>query len=119
MADVRVDPLLSFARRHGGDLAIVLVVDAGGLSPKADLSLLLRSDDAVEVPVTVTPSGEGRRRIEARVSGDRLHDGTWRMKLVGSTGERFNLQTRLMVRSDLPVALLTGRPPRTRLPAPL
>jgi hypothetical protein len=118
MADVRVDPLLSYARRDGRDLTIVLVVDAGDLSPGAELSLLLRADDAIEVPVTVTAGGEDRRRVEARVSGDQLHDGTWRMKLVEPTGQRRNLQTRVVVRSDMPVALLTGRPPRTRLPEP-
>ena len=119
MPDVRVDPLYSYARRVGDDVKVVLVLDSGGEPVESGEVLRLRDGEMVQVPVTVTPTGDDLARVEALVPGARLGDGTWRMKLVDPTGtERRNLQTRVLVRAGMPVALLPGRPPRTRLPEP-
>jgi hypothetical protein len=120
MADVRVDPLLSYARRVGSDIKILLVVDPADQPLGADTALQLRDGDVIDSPVSVAPAGDGRARVEATVPGDRLVDGTWRMRLVDPTGtERRNLQTRVLVRAGMPIALLPGRPPDTLLPEPL
>ncbi|MET0525858.1 MAG: hypothetical protein ABWZ91_13720 [Nocardioides sp.] len=119
MADVRVDPLLSYARRAGDNVRVVLVVDPGDVPHATDLALQLRDDEVLDAPATVTRADEGRARIEALVPGARLEGGTWRMKLVNpASGERRNLQTRVLVRAGMPVALLPGRPPETRMPEP-
>lgn len=119
MADVRVDPLLSYARRVGDDVKVVLVVDPGDTPLGADVALRLRDDGVVDVPLTLTRAEEGRARVEALVPGDRLEGGTWRLRLVDpASGDRHNLQTRVLVRAGMPVALLPGRPPETLMPEP-
>ena len=120
MPDVLVDPLLSYARRVGDGVKVVLVVDPGDQPLDAEVLLRLRDGEVVDAPVAITQTEEGHTRVEAVVPGDRLRDGTWRMKLVGATDtERRNLQTRVLVREGMPVALLPGRPPRTVLPEPV
>ena len=116
---LRVDPLLSYACRAGGSVRVVLEIT--GAAPAGDAGVALRligGGDAVDVPATVTPSGTGRFRVEAEVAaglGGHVH----RMRLLdASSAEPRNLQTRLLVRADLPVALLPGRAPDTRLPEP-
>jgi hypothetical protein len=119
MPALRVDPLLSYARRVGGDIKVVLVVGAADQSVGADVVLQFRDGEVIDSPLTVAPAGEGRTRVEALIPEDRLGDGTWRMRLVDPTGpERRNLQTRVLVRAGMPIALLPGRPPDTRLPEP-
>lgn len=120
MPPLRVDPLLSYARRVGDDLQVVLVVgpDAEPVGP--DVVLRLRDADVVvDQPVTVTPLDEGQARVESTIPAGALTEGTWKLKLVGAPGtERRNLQTRVLLRSGMPVALLPGRPPDTLLPEP-
>lgn len=118
MAADRVDPLLSYARRVGNDVKVVLVVEREApVDPGAVLRL--RDGETVDVPVTLRPAGADRDRVEAVLPGDRVGEGTWRMKLVApGGGERRNLQTRVLIRSGMPVALLPGRPPATRLEEP-
>lgn len=119
MPALRVDPLLSYARRVPDGVKVILVVDATEELLGADAVLRLRDGDVTDHPVTVTPTEDGRSRVEALIPGDRLADGTWRMKLVDRAGtEPRNLQTRILVRSGMPVALLPGRPPRTLMPEP-
>ncbi|HET9422056.1 MAG TPA: hypothetical protein VFO49_13035 [Nocardioides sp.] len=119
MPDLRVDPLLSYARRSGETVKLVLGVE--GEAPSASgLALRLHDEQGQhDVPVTITENGPGRFRIDAVVDNSEVGEGTWRMKLVDpSTGGRHNLQTRVLIRADMPVALLPGRPPRTVLPEP-
>lgn len=119
MPVLRVDPLLSYARRVGDGIRVVLVVGPAEQPIGADVVLRFRDGDVVDHPVTVVTADEGRSRIEALIPGDRLAEGTWRMKLVDPTGgDRLNLQTRVLIRPGMPIALLPGRPPRTRLPEP-
>jgi hypothetical protein len=117
MPGLRVDPLLSYARRAGSRVQVVLEVV--GERPSGDVMVRLHADRSVDEPATVTPSGAGRFVIDAHVDADRLGDGTWRMRLIDpAADEPQNLQTRLLLRSDMPVALLPGPPPDTVLPEP-
>ncbi len=119
MSDVRVDPLSSYARRVGDDVKVVLVLDLGDQPLGADVALRLRDGEVVDVPITLTPAEEGRARVEVLVPGDRLEGGTWRLRLVDqASGDRRNLQTRVLVKAGMPVALLPGRPPETLMPEP-
>lgn len=112
MPAVHVDPLLSYARRRDGELAVVLVVDIDGPALSEAASLRLRCGRAVDVPATVTAADHGRRRVEARVPEGEIEDGTWRLKLLDpQRNERHNLQARVLLRTGMPVALLTGRAP--------
>ena len=119
MPDLRVDPLLSYARRSGETVKVVLEVE-GEVPASSGLALRLHHEQgAHDVPVTVTASGPGRFRVDAVVDNDQVGEGTWRMKLVDPGGAgRHNLQTRVLIRAGMPVAVLTGRPPRTVLPEP-
>ena len=117
MPGLRVDPLLSYARRAGSRVQVVLEVV--GERPSGDVMVRLHADRSVDEPATVTPSGAGRFVIDLHVDADRLGDGTWRMRLIDpGADEPQNLQTRLLLRSDMPVALLPGPPPDTVLPEP-
>jgi hypothetical protein len=116
MSQLRVDPLLSYARRSGDDVQVTLEIS--GPRPSGDLGLRLRGTDTVDHPVSVTPSGKGRFRVEALIPKAGLDDGTWRMRLLDGSGEQRNLQTRLLLREGMPIALLPGRPPDTVLPEP-
>ena len=117
MPGLRVDPVLSYARRAGSRVQVVLEVV--GEPPSGDVMVRLHADRSVDEPATVTPSGAGRFAVDLHVDAERLGEGTWRMRLVDPTGdEPQNLQTRLLLRSGMPVALLPGRPPDTVLPEP-
>jgi hypothetical protein len=117
MPELRVDPLLSYARRAGARVQVVLAVT--GESPSGDVKVGLRADRSVDEPATITPSGAGRFVVDAHVDADRLGEGTWQMRLIDSAGaEPQDLQTRLLLRSHMPVALLPGPPPNTVLPEP-
>jgi hypothetical protein len=115
-----VDPLLSYARRIGGAIKIVLVVGPTEEPIAAEVDLRLRDGEAIDVPTIVATLEKQQTRVEALVPEGRLRDGTWKLKLVdAATKERRNLRTRLLVRSGMPIALLTGTAPETRLPEPL
>jgi len=118
MPALRVDPLLSYARRVEGSIQVVL--DIEGDRSDAEVALrLLGGGDVLDVPATVEPSGPGRSRVEAVVPADQVGGHTRRMKLLDPPdGEPRNLQTRLMVRDGMPVALLPGRAPDTQLREP-
>ena len=119
MPDLRVDPLLSYARRSGETVKVILGVE-GEVPASSGLALRLHDEQGThDVPVTITESGPGRFRVDAVVDSNQVGEGTWRMKLVDQSGTgRHNLQTRVLIRAGMPVALLPGRPPRTVLPEP-
>jgi len=120
MPTLPVDPLHSYARRVGDDVKVVLVVSPTDEPLGADIALRLRNKAVLDVPAAIAPVGEGRTRIEALVPGDGLSDGTWRLKLLApTTVGRRNLQTRLLVRAGMPIALLPGPAPDTRLTEPV
>ena len=117
MPEVRVDPVLSYARRAGARVQVVL--EMVGEPPSGDVKVRLHADRSVDESATVTPRGAGRFVVDVHVDADRLGEGTWRMRLIDSAGdEAQNLQTRLLLRNHMPVALLPGRPPDTVLPEP-
>ena len=117
MPEVRVDPLLSYARRAGARVQVVLEVV--GEPPSGDVKVGLHADRSVDEPATVTPSGAGRFRVDVHVDPERLGEGTWRMRLIDSADDEPQiLQSRLLLRADMPVALLPGPPPNTVLPEP-
>lgn len=119
MADLRVDPLLSYARRVGDDVEVILEVEGDPPGGGSEASLRLLSGDTMEQAASVTVSGPGRFRLELRIPESRLEGRTWRMRLLDQARpEPRNLQTRLLVRAHVPVALLPGRVPSTRLPEP-
>lgn len=118
MTALRVDPLLSYARRAGGDIKLVLVVAPAEEPISTDVLLRLHDDEAVDHPVSLTSLEDGRTRVQATIPTGTLREGTWRMKFVSPGDQRMNLQTRLLIRSGMPIALLPGVPPRTRLPEP-
>jgi len=109
-AAIRVDPLLSHARRTAEGLEVVLVL------PDADfrrdrVRLRLRSaqpdDDTTHgFPALAEDHGPGRRVVALLPDDEQLH-GTWRLQLrLGPGQPPRGLRTRLVLGPQQPVALL-------------
>lgn len=101
-----VDPLLSYARRDGDAVRVVLTLPSARFKRPNVRLRLQGADGTVRARGTVTEHGEGRR-VEATIARSELPDGLWRLKLrVGPNAPLRNLRTRLLVSDTQPVALL-------------
>jgi hypothetical protein len=105
-APLTVDPLLSYARRDGDAIRVVLTLPTARFRRRRVLLRFQGPDGGVRARGTVTEHGDGRR-VEATVPRSELPDGIWRLKLrVGQNAPLRNLRTRLLVKGTQPVALL-------------
>ena len=111
MASGPVDPdfLLSYARRDGDALRVVLVLpdDAEVSGPQVFLRFE-QHDTGFRVPATLTRT-DGKARVEVSVPRERLPDGVWHLKLREKDPGLRNLRARILLHGDQPVALLFGK----------
>lgn len=107
---IRVDPLLSHARRTRDGVEVVLVLpDAGFERSRARLRLRAAApdDDTTHgFPARVEALPQGRRVVAVVPDDDEL-TGTWRLQLrLGTERPPRGLRTRLVLVPGQPVALL-------------
>ena len=115
---LHVDELASFARRDGDQIRVVLRVAADpDLQAEQAFVRFQGPDSAARAAAVVTPDGDAYR-VEARVPEVDLGVGVWRLKFRPSQQPLRNLQTRLVIADGIPLALLPGRSPDTRMPEP-
>jgi hypothetical protein len=115
---VPVEAIASYAHRSGEDIHLVVTVPEIDL---ADGPVDLRfSDGSRRFREAATARAEGSGAvIEARVPAARFGRPVWRIAVRSSEAEPFQpLQVRLLARADLPVALLPGPKPATRMAPP-
>ncbi len=106
-----VDLTTSFAQRAGGDVRLVL-----GLPERPEGAGELRLTSGKR-RVTV-PLGESSGDVvEVRVPKDQVTPGLWKLALVGGA-EPVSLEARLLSRRKIPVALLPGPTPTTKMAPP-
>lgn len=101
-----VDPQLSFARRDGDAIRVILVLPTASFQ-RRQVRLRFQGDGgSARAFGMVTAHGAGRR-VEATIPRSELPDGVWRLKLrVQPKGPLRNLRTKLLVSDTQPVALL-------------
>jgi hypothetical protein len=105
-APLPVDPLLSYARRDGDAIRVVLTLPTARFRRRRVLLRLQGKDGGVRARGTVTEHGDGRR-VEVTIPRSELPDGVWRLKIrVAPNAPLRNLRTRLLVSDTQPVALL-------------
>ncbi len=111
MASGPVDPdfLLSYARRDGDALRVVLALpaDAEVAGPKVFVRFEQR-DTGFRAPAELTRV-DGAARVEVSVPRDQLADGVWHLKLRDRKTSLRNLRARILLHGDQPVALLFGK----------
>jgi hypothetical protein len=111
MASAAVDPdfLLSYARRDGDALRVVLVVpdDAGIAGPQVFVRFE-QHDTGFRVPAKLTRA-DAAARVEVSVPRAQLADGVWHLKLREQDKPLRNLRARILIHGDQPVALLFGK----------
>jgi hypothetical protein len=101
-----VDPLVSYARRDGDAIRVVLVLPTARFK-RGQVWLRFQGEGGGHRAAgSVTEHGEGRR-VEVIIPRSELADGVWRLKLrVQPKAPLRNLRTRLLVSDTQPVALL-------------
>jgi len=111
MAPGPVDPdfLLSYARRDGDALRVVLVLphDADVTGDRVFVRFE-KQDTGFRVPATLTQV-DGTTRLETSVPRADLDDGVWNLKLRQPDQPLRNLRARVLLHGDQPVALLFGK----------
>jgi len=111
MASGPVDPdiLLSYARRDGDALRVVLALpaDADVSGPKVFVRFE-QHGNGFRAPAQLT-SVDGAARVEVSVPRDQLTDGVWHLKLRDRDRALRNLRARILLHGDQPVALLFGK----------
>ena len=112
MASAPVDPdyLLSYARRDGDALRVVLVLpdDAEVAGPQVFVRFE-QHDTGFRVPATLERAGAAAARVEVTVPREQLADGVWHLKLREQDKPLRNLRARILIHGDQPVALLFGK----------
>jgi len=105
-----VDDLLSFARRDGDRLRVVLTMAGHAeLSGRRVFVRFQNGEARHRFPATLERVG-GRMRVEVSVARDELLDGVWRLRLRdGRGGTLHDLGARVLLHPEQPVALLFGR----------
>ena len=111
MAPGPVDPdfLLSYARRDGDDVRVVLALpdDADVAGPEVFVRFE-QHDTGFRVPAALTQA-DGATRVEVSVPREQLADGVWNLKLREPDQPLRNLGARILLHGDQPVALLFGK----------
>ena len=111
MAPGPVDPdfLLSYARRDGDALRVVLVLpDDTDVSGTPVFVRLEKHDAGFRLPATLSHVA-GSPRLEVSVPRAELDDGVWNLKLRQPDQPLRNLRARVLLHGDQPVALLFGK----------
>jgi hypothetical protein len=115
-----IDQTLSYARRDGTDIELVLhVAETDGFEPPASL-VLRRRKRFLDLPVEAQVGATGAV-LHARVPAKDLRGReAWQLRLpdeAAAHGSR-PLPVRLLAKRRMPVALIVGPRPATRLPEP-
>ena len=108
-APVEPDFLLSYARRDGDALRVVLVLpdDVEVAGPQVFVRFE-QHDTGFRVPATLTHA-DGAARVQVSVPRDQLSDGVWHLQLREQDKPLRNLRARILIHGDQPVALLFGK----------
>src|SRR3954464_9482904 len=111
MASAPLDPdfLLSYARRDGDALRVVLALpeDADVVGPKVFVRFE-QHDTGFRARAELTRA-DGTSRVEVSVPREQLTDGVWHLKLRDQDRQLRNLRARILLHGDQPVALLFGK----------
>jgi hypothetical protein len=115
---VSVDGILSYAYRDGDEVHSVVQLEGLQL-PAGPVVVRLRSGKRrFRRPATVVATGSGAR-LEFSAPAQRLGRAVWALAVLPEEGGPFvRVQARLLAHPKLPVALLAGPTPRTRLAEP-
>jgi hypothetical protein len=106
-----VDSLLSFARLDGESVRLVLALpDDSGLDAPRLFIRFQNGQTGFRVPASLARSTEGLR-VSVSVPREQLTDGVWRLRLREGGSPLRNLNARLLLHGDQPVALLFGKTP--------
>lgn len=101
-----VDPLLSYARRDGDAIRVVLSLPTATFK-RREVWLRLQGDEGGVLTDAQVTEEDGRLRVVGSVPRIELPDGVYRLKLrIRPEGPLRNLRTRLLVSDAQPVALL-------------
>jgi len=104
-----VDPLLSFARRDGDAVRLVLALpDDTGLDSPRLFVRFQNGDSGFRAAASLERSSTGLR-VNISVPRAQLGDGVWRLRLREGGSPLRPLHARLLVHGDQPVALLFGK----------
>jgi hypothetical protein len=115
---VSVDETLSFAHRAGGEVRVRLRLPAGTLSAGPAEVRLGAARKGFRVPADVTADEQGTT-VDFAAPGGRLRQRVWTLAVHPSPDAApVSVEARVLARRDLPVALLPGPVPTTRLPEP-
>ena len=109
---------LSWARREQGRISVSLVVTGVPDGPgPTEMELSDGNGNSLVAPAEVTPYGQSVA-IRFDVPRESLGDSAWQVSLRTSAGTSIPVSARLLAAPHLPVALLPGPAPVTRLRAP-
>jgi hypothetical protein len=108
-SDPLADDVLSYARLDGDAVRVVLTMaeDVEVAGPR--VFVRFQSDEArLRFPATLEHA-KGRSRVEVSVPREQLADDVWRLALRERGGPLHDLDARLLLHRDQPVALLFGK----------
>jgi hypothetical protein len=106
---VHPDFLLSYARRDGDSIRVVLALpDDADVAGSHVFVRFEQHDTGFRAPATLTRAN-GAARVEVTVPREHLADGVWHLKLREQAKPLRNLRTRILIHRDQPVALLFGK----------
>lgn len=101
-----VDPLLSYARRDGDAIRVVLSLPTATFKRRQVWVRFQGDEGGVRALAEVTDR-DGRLQAEVSVPRSDLPDGLWRLKLrAGPNAPLRSLRTKLLVSDSQPIALL-------------
>ena len=107
--DPITDDLLSYARRDGDDIRVVLTLAEGTTVAGPDVFVrFVNGETRLRFAATVEDSA-GRSRVQVSAPRSELADGVWRLKLREAGGSVTDLGARVLLHGDQPVALLFGK----------
>jgi hypothetical protein len=107
--DPIADDLLSYARRDGDDVRVVLTLAEGTAVAGPDVVVrFVNGETRLRFPATLEDSA-GRSRVQVSVPRSEVADGVWKLKLREAGGSVTDLGARLLLHGDQPVALLFGK----------
>jgi len=116
---ISVDETRSLAYRENGQVHLVVHLTDPDVVPGDVVARFRHDQRKFKKPARVTAVEGGGATLELSVPAGRLGRVPWFLAVQQADGGPFvRVQTRVLSHPDLPVALLPGPPPRTRMPAP-
>ncbi len=104
-----VDSLLSYARRDGDTVRLVLALpDDAGLDAPRLFVRFQNGETGFRAPATLERSPAGLR-VTVSAPREQLTDGVWRLRLREGGSPLINLHCRVLLHGDQPLALLFGK----------